>query len=76
MLYYHLGLFIPHAIAVRTAQELGNGYSFGNDFYQVWYTAREWQRRKVDPYSTEMTREIQIGLNGRPLDAAPERSTG
>lgn len=69
MLYYHLGLFIPHAIAVRTAQELGNGYSFGNDFYQVWITAREWQRRKVDPYSTEMTREIQIGLNGRPLDA-------
>ena len=71
MLYYHLGLFIPRSHAVLAAQGLGNGYSFGNDFYQVWIAARELQQKKLDPYSAEMTREIQIGLYGRPLD--PQR---
>ncbi len=52
---------------------MGNGYSFGNDFYQVWITSQEWLRHRRDPYSPEMTREIQIGLYGRPLD--PNRPT-
>lgn len=69
MIYYHQGLFMPRVVAVRTAAGLGNGYSFGNDFYQVWLTSREWLRHGRDPYSPEMTREIQIGLYGRPLDA-------
>ena len=68
MLYYHQGLFMPQVVAVRTAQGLGNGYSFGNDFYQVWLGAREWLHERRDPYSPEMTRDIQIGLYGRPLD--------
>ena len=73
MLFYHQALFIPRALAVQTAKGLGNGYSFGNDFYQVWLTAREWLRHGQDPYSPEMTREIQTGLYGRPLN--PDRAT-
>lgn len=40
---------------------------FGNDFYPLWLTAREALRGR-DPYSPEMTREIQAGLFGRTLD--------
>jgi Glycosyltransferase family 87 len=68
MLYYHQGLFMPRVVAVRTSEGLGNGYSFGNDFYQVWVSARELLRQKRDPYSLEMTLEIQTGLYGRALD--------
>jgi hypothetical protein len=71
MLYYHQGLFMPRVVAVRVANGLGHGYSFGNDFYQVWLSARELFRQRLDPYSPEMTREIQVGLYGRPLD--PDR---
>jgi hypothetical protein len=69
MLYYHLGLFMPRALEVSAAQKLGGGYAFGNDFYPVWLTSREWLRTGQDPYSTQMTREIQKGLFGRPLDS-------
>lgn len=68
MLYYHHCFFMPRVLAARSAAGLGNGYAFGNDFYQVWLAAREWLRNGRDPYSPEMTREIQIGLFGRPLD--------
>jgi hypothetical protein len=68
MLYYHQALFMPRVVAVRTAEGLGNGYSFGNDFYQVWLTSRQLLLMRSDPYSPEMTREIQTGLYGRPLD--------
>jgi hypothetical protein len=68
MVYYHQTLFIPRVLAVEKAKGLGNGYSFGNDFYQVWLTSRQWLGRRTDLYSPEMTREIQIGLYGRPLD--------
>ncbi len=71
MLYYHQRLFMPRVVAVRAAQGLGNGYSFGNDFYQVWLSSRQLLRQGLDPYSPEMTREIQTGLYGRPLD--PDR---
>jgi hypothetical protein len=68
MLYYHQALFIPRVVAIRTAEGLGNGYLFGNDFYQVWLTSRQLLLIRSDPYSPEMTREIQTGLYGRPLD--------
>jgi hypothetical protein len=69
MLYYHLCLFVPRAIEVRAAQGYGSGYSFGADFYPIWLTSREGLLRHRDPYSAEMTRDIQIGLFGRSLDA-------
>jgi hypothetical protein len=70
ILYYHQRLFIPRALAVRASGGLGNGYAFGNDFYQVWLSSREWLRHGRDPYSAAMTREIQTGLYGRTLDRA------
>ena len=76
MAYYHLCLFVPRAMEVRTAQGFGSGYSFGADFYPIWLTSREALHHHRDPYSPEMTRQIQIGLFGRALDtpspAAPQ----
>jgi len=69
MVYYHLGLFIPRVLAARTSKGLGNGYAFGDDFYPIWLAARQWRLDHLDPYSSEMTRQIQTGLFGRPLDA-------
>jgi len=68
MLYYHLALFVPRALEVNAERGLGNGYAFGSDFYPVWLCARMWRLRQIDPYSPEMTRQIQTGLFGRPLD--------
>ena len=67
MLYYHQCLFLPRARAISAAKGLGGGYAFGNDFYPVWLTSQEAVLGR-DPYSAEMTREIQIGLFGRALD--------
>lgn len=68
MTYYHFGIFVPHALERRAAKGLGGGYSFGNDFYPIWLTAREALGRHTSPYTPQMTREIQTGLFGRPLD--------
>lgn len=68
MVYYHLGIFVPRAMEVRAGEGLGNGYSFGADFYPLWLTTREGMLYHSDPYSPETTRGIQIGLFGRPLD--------
>ncbi len=68
MVYYHLGLFIPHALQVRASIGLGNGYSFGDDFYPIWFTARQARLGSRDLYGYETTRQIQIGLFGRPVD--------
>jgi len=68
MVYYHLGLFIPRLLEARTSIGLGNGYSYGDDFYPIWLTARESLAGRRDLYSYRMTREIQTGIFGRPLD--------
>src|SRR5258708_37842538 len=68
MIYYHLGLLGPMVWEVRAIKGLGNGYSFGNDFYPIWLTSREALLYHRNPYSEGMTREIQIGLFGRPID--------
>lgn len=67
MVYYHLGLFVPRILQVRHSIGLGNGYSFGDDFYPIWLTARASRQGERDIYSDRMTREIQIGIFGRPL---------
>jgi len=69
MLYYHLGLFMPRVEKAQAAKHLAGEYSFGNDFYPIWLTSREWLHERRDPYSPALTREIQIGLLGRPLDS-------
>src|SRR5215831_14741937 len=65
MVYYHLGLFMPRVLEVNASKHMAGGYSFGNDFYPVWLTAKE---RPRDLYSPEVTRQIQTALFGRPLD--------
>jgi glycosyl transferase family 87 len=69
MVYYHLGLFVPRAMEVRSAQGFGEGYSFGADFYPIWLTSRRALLVHHDPYSASMTRRIQVGLFGRTLDS-------
>ncbi len=68
MIYYHLGIFVPHALTRRAAQGLAGGYSFGNDFFPIWLSSREALHHHY-PYSYDLTREIQTGLFGRPLEA-------
>jgi hypothetical protein len=65
MIYYHLGIFVPRAIEVRTAQGFGGGYSFGADFYPIWLTCAG--ERRYDPYNQQTTQQIQIGLFGRTI---------
>jgi hypothetical protein len=69
MVYYHLGLFMPRVREVSAQRHLAGAYSFGGDFYPIWLTSRRWIRDHHDPYSPALTREIQIGLFGRPLDS-------
>jgi hypothetical protein len=69
MVYYHLGIFVPRAMEVRASQGLGNGYSFGADFYPIWFTSQQILIHHSDPYSPDMTRRIQFGLFGRPLNS-------
>src|SRR5258708_5488553 len=69
MAYYHLGIFMPNVLEARAAKGLGGGYAFGDDFYPVWLTTRRCLPQRCDLYSAHMTREIQIGLFGRALDA-------
>jgi Glycosyltransferase family 87 len=59
---------IPH----QQSQSAARGIPRGNlsDLYPRWLSARELLLRGRDPYSAEMTREIQIGYYGRPLDSA------
>jgi hypothetical protein len=53
-----------------TAQALAKGRPIGNnsDLYPRWLGARELLLHGRDPYSPEVTREIQIGFYGRPLN--------
>ena len=67
MLYYHQGLFIPRVAAVRAAAGSNDSYSFGDDFYQIWLTSRQWLRQGRDPYSPQTTRKLQTDFYGHPL---------
>ncbi len=67
--YYYFGLLIPASRRQSLAHEMGVRYSYGGDFYPIWLTGRELVMQRADPYTPEMTREIQIGLYGRTMDA-------
>jgi hypothetical protein len=66
--YYYLALFVPRLNHAHIPVHLAGGYEFGRDFYPIWLTARG----TSDPYSPEMTREIQRGLFGRSFDSASD----
>ncbi len=64
--YWAKHVYIPMIAAeVRTRNlPIGNN----SDLYPRWLGARELLLHSRDPYSSEITREIQIGFYGRPLD--------
>jgi hypothetical protein len=57
---------IPHQQAESAAQRLPRGNL--SDLYPRWLGARELLRHGRDPYGADITREIQSGYYGRPLD--------
>lgn len=66
MFYYVEGILIPYQ--QRDAAETGRPRGNLSDLYPRWLGARELLLRGRDPYSVEVTREIQSGYYGRPLD--------
>lgn len=64
--FYVQRVLVPHQVAEAAA----HGRPRGNlsDLYPRWLGARELLLHHRDPYSAEVTREIQIGYYGRPLD--------
>ncbi len=48
----------------------GNPRGNLSDLYPRWLGSRELLLHNRDPYSAEITREIQVGYYGRPLDAS------
>ncbi len=66
MWFYVQHILIPH----QQAEAALYGVPRGNlsDLYPRWLGARELLLHHRDPYSAEVTREIQTGYYGRPLD--------
>lgn len=66
--YYYFDLLLPRARLQDAANEMVGVYDYGGDFYPIWLTGRELLFHGKNPYTQEMTREIQTGLFGRPMD--------
>jgi Glycosyltransferase family 87 len=64
--FYVQRVLAPH----QRAEAAAHGWPRGNlsDLYPRWLGARELLLHHRDPYSAELTREIQSGYYGRPLD--------
>jgi Glycosyltransferase family 87 len=63
--------YVQHVVIGRQLAEAAlRGVPRGNlcDLYPRWLGARELLLHRRNPYSPEITREIQIGYYGRPLD--------
>ena len=61
-------VLIPHQMSDSAAHSIPRGNL--SDLYPRWLGARELLLHGRDPYSAEVTREIQAGYYGRPLDAS------
>jgi hypothetical protein len=66
--YYYFDLLLPRARLQDAANQMVGVYDYGGDFYPIWLTGRELLFHGKNPYTQEMTREIQTGLFGRPMD--------
>lgn len=66
MWFYVQRVLAPH----QRAEAAAHGWPRGNlsDLYPRWLGARELLLHQRDPYSPGLTREIQIGYYGRPLN--------
>ncbi len=67
MWFYVQKVLVPH----QRTEAAAHGWPRGNlsDLYPRWLGARELLLHHRDPYSPELTREIQSAYYGRPLDA-------
>lgn len=68
--YYYFGLLLPRSHMRDVVNEMVGCCSFGGDFYPIWLTGRELIRHHINPYTQQMTQEIQVGLYGRVMDPA------
>jgi Glycosyltransferase family 87 len=66
MWFYVQQVMIGHQLATAAAQDSPRGSL--SDLYPRWLGARELLLHHRDPYSPEVTREIQVGYYGRALD--------
>ena len=67
MWFYMQRVLITHQEAEAATHDIPRGNL--SDLYPRWLGARELLLRHRDPYSPEITREIQIGYYGRALDS-------
>jgi hypothetical protein len=68
MWFYVQRVLIPHQQSEAALHDVPRGNL--SDLYPRWLGARELLLHRRDPYSAEVTREIQSGYYGRPLDPA------
>ncbi|MGA9040918.1 MAG: glycosyltransferase family 87 protein [Terriglobales bacterium] len=66
MWFYVQRIMIPHQVSAAAAFDSPRGSL--SDLYPRWLGARELLLNHRNPYSPEVTREIQIGYYGRVLD--------
>ncbi len=66
MWFYVQRVMIPHQVSAAAAYDSPRGSL--SDLYPRWLGARELLLHHRNPYSPEVTREIQIGYYGRALD--------
>jgi len=66
MWYYVQHAYLGHQLAEEAAHHYSSGIF--SDLYPRWRGSRELLLHRRNPYSPEVTRDIQIGYYGRPLD--------
>lgn len=71
MIYYYRGVLIP--IRARQSQLAGALPGNWSDLYPRWLGARELFLHGRNPYSPELTRDIQSGFYGRAIDLSNPR---
>jgi len=79
LFYAGMWLYVSRVIVPQQkAYAAIHGNPRGNlsDLYPRWLGSRELLLNHRDPYSSEITREIQIGYYGRPLDPAKPNDPG
>jgi hypothetical protein len=64
--FYFQRVLVPHQLVYAAAYEIPRGNL--SDLYPRWLGTRELLLHHRDPYSPEVTRDIQAGYYGRPLD--------
>ena len=61
-------VIVGHQVTEAAAQDIPRGNL--SDLYPLWLGSRELLLRGRNPYSSDLTRKIQAGYYGRPLEAA------